>query len=819
MTEPLGLSGIRLRKGFFLLLALICAVLPSSAWGANCYLTDYKVIPYAGDAGLVPLKVIAFGTSLTWGDGLKEESTYRYLVASYVGQQTKRTVAVWTFAHSAAYLTDASDAGTLALSAAPSKGDLNGSIPAVEPVTGQADDGQADCALNRKDSLRSADLILLDGCINEVNAVLIVAPWTKDVEGKTQKYCQNMQPVLGKLVTSFPKATIMVVNYYPIVSQNSSILGRNPTHRLETFAAKVNRSQKTQESKDYEVHPLTPLAEKNVMADNSELFYQTSKRVISDAIDAINSANPPIPGEPLRAVSVTLPEPSVSTVVQGARTVDLDWAYGAPKTHLWLLPFPLFLGLGINRDDKFVPRWWECLFHYPFFSIDRFVNEVNAGFHPTTLGAATYAKSIEDAIPPNAWKAWETRGNPCPPVPPGSGIQPAYSDLTPEQQNLFESFYKPSGCNPTDVWGNLSVSQRLEFAGGTQALYSLGDGLVTSTLNGLDPDSVDNMSPDATSIVGSVPFTDSQYQFHIDVTWTGTAPDSFKGLSGWSEHISWLHPGMYGYQQNKDDIYSDGIVVLFKTNDPTNTGQFHIDMRFFDHFAVDNGNIAANYETYSRWYGKINGYTPSPEAHALVSQAAISIPRVRKSTAAPSPNLRQSITGFLTAWYIDQDTNALNSFVAQDNMDTYYNSRPVEPSPAPMPWNQIFERAFVKPQSTSHANALGQVIGYDPPSLAPGSKPLTCLNTGRDGRTVDPFAIIDISSLPPGSLLPVPSASTDSSFRAHLVSAYGGSHGNLAVVVYMVKPNTGFVREAAVTYWIREAENGPWELAGYSGVD
>ena len=153
--------------------------LPSGAWGANCYLTDYKVIPYAGDASLVPLKVIAFGTSLTRGYGLKEESTYRYLVASYVEKNTERTISTRTFAHSAAYLTDASDAGTLALSAAPSKGDLNGTIPAVEPASGQADEGQADCALKRKDSLQNADLILLDGCINEVNAVLIVAPWTK----------------------------------------------------------------------------------------------------------------------------------------------------------------------------------------------------------------------------------------------------------------------------------------------------------------------------------------------------------------------------------------------------------------------------------------------------------------------------------------------------------------------------------------------------------------------------------------------------------------------------------------------------------------
>lgn len=494
-----------------------------------------------------------------------------------------------------------------------------------------------------------------------------------------------------------------------------------------------------------------------------------------------------------------------------------DWAYGAPKTHLWLLPFPLFLGLGINRDDKFVQRWWECLFHYPFFSIDRFVNEVNAGFHPTKLGAETYATSIENAIPASALNAWKSPGNPVCPKPTVSVVQPAYSYLSPEQKALFQSSYTPASCNPTDVWGNLSASQRLEFAGGTQALYSLGNPLIASAVKGLDLDAYLNMDPDETPIVGSVKDAQSQYQFHIDVTWTDTAADSFKHLKGWTEHISLLHPGMYGYQQNKDDIYSDGVVVLFKKYDPTNTGQFHIDMRFFDHFAVDNGNIAANYPTYSGWYGAIPGYSPPLEAHAIVGQAQIS--RLRESTATPSPNLQESVTGFLTAWYIDQDIDGLKSFVALDDMVTYYNSQPAKSSPAPASWNQIFEQAFVKPQLTPHATSLVQVIGYEPPGLAPGSTPLTYLNKGSDDRPVDPFAIIDLSSLPPGSLLPLPSAAPDSSFRAHLVSAYGGSHNNLAVVVYIVKPNSGFVREAAVTYWIRENENGPWKLAGYHGAD
>ena len=302
--------------------------------------------------------MLAFGTSLTWGDGLKQECTYRYLVAGEISERTHRSVELWTFAHSAAYLTDAADAGALALSARPSKGDLNGSIASVSSAGTTSNDGQAECALSSIGSLQDADLIVLDGCVNEVNAVLIVAPWTPSskIVDDTRVFCGRMKEVLDKLEAQFPKAIIVVVNYYPIVSDKSNVFGHTGTHRLAGFATKQYRSQRAGQIQAYKKQKLSQVEEKNIMADNSEVFYQTSKQVLSDAINAANPIAAP------RVFAATLPEPS--TDPDGHSTVDPNWAYGAPKTHLWLLPLPLFFGLALNPDEKFAERWWLCLSSY-----------------------------------------------------------------------------------------------------------------------------------------------------------------------------------------------------------------------------------------------------------------------------------------------------------------------------------------------------------------------------------------------------------------------------------------------------------------------
>lgn len=73
--------------------------------------------------------VIAFGTSLMWGNGLKERDTFRYLVADWLATNTSRAVLLTTYAHSAAVLKDAGDEP---MNPAPTIGDLNNAVPSVD---------------------------------------------------------------------------------------------------------------------------------------------------------------------------------------------------------------------------------------------------------------------------------------------------------------------------------------------------------------------------------------------------------------------------------------------------------------------------------------------------------------------------------------------------------------------------------------------------------------------------------------------------------------------------------------------------------------
>lgn len=158
--------------------------------------------------------------------------------------------------------------------------------------------------------------------------------------------------------------------------------------------------------------------------------------------------------------------------------------------------------------------------------------------------------------------------------------------------------------NHSGNWDSLNASEQLEFAGATQALDSwprFTPGMPTS-----QPGLNELVVVDA--IHGAIRNAPSQDQFNLEVEWTPQAKRAFASASGWGTHQSQLHPGMHGYQQNKDGDPFLGIVVLFSDGDIIK-GQFHIGFRtVFGHYFPNNGNIAANYGKYCDWFGNIEGY-------------------------------------------------------------------------------------------------------------------------------------------------------------------------------------------------------------------
>jgi hypothetical protein len=339
-----------------------------------------------------PVKIIAVGTSLMWGNGLKEKDTFRHLVANWVAERTGQPVMLTTFAHSAALLGPPVPGTVLEGDANWGVGDLNYSVPSVSE--------QIDCAASLPDTT-DVDLILLDGCINEVGAETIPLPWTdpNDLKHRTQTACGGtMKTALTHVAKVYPKATVIVVGYFPLVSGQSITGWFHGTQRLKKHAVKVYSARHKGQPRS-QGPKLSKSADRDRMADNSELFYQTSKQEIFNAIDDVDKNILHVQ----QIIFAPLPE---VTLADGTRTVDPNFAFGAPEHRLWWVPIPILWHWAFFRDDKYGIRHDECGKYVTNFE-EKLVCPVNSSFHPNVAGAKMYADSITAVIPLDLLKHWQ----------------------------------------------------------------------------------------------------------------------------------------------------------------------------------------------------------------------------------------------------------------------------------------------------------------------------------------------------------------------------------------------------------------------------
>ena len=365
-------------------LLLMALAMSTSVFAGDCYLTD--VHPFGSDIApktpVPPLTVVAFGTSVTWGDGLHQKNTFRYLVSSWLAQATGRRVLLWTFAHSDSYLVEI--AGDKEYSPDPNNGALNGNYPTV--------DQQIDCAANEF-GLGGANLILVEGCANEIDTKYKRLVWfgtdPEVIRQDASRHCMRpMRDELFKLQRVFPQATIVVSGYYPLFSSSSFIKKDRGLKRMFRFSAAQMPASTAPVPKGWP-------AIKDRLVAISDTFYTTTRRALGDAVAAVG-------GSQARVFYAGLPE------VNG--TVDPNWAYLAPETHQWRIPIPYLAWLSSSfvshPDEEFANRNRACLSFYKK-PLDKFLCQTNTGFHPNVKGAEAYASAIESAIPATALAGWK----------------------------------------------------------------------------------------------------------------------------------------------------------------------------------------------------------------------------------------------------------------------------------------------------------------------------------------------------------------------------------------------------------------------------
>ncbi|HSP62351.1 MAG TPA: SGNH/GDSL hydrolase family protein [Pyrinomonadaceae bacterium] len=271
----------------------IILVLSSSVFGQT-QLTPNK-------PGEPQLNLLVLGDSIMWGQGLNEQHKAWYQVKTWLKENTNRDVREHVEAHSGAVV-GVNDASPWNYS--PPDGEISSAVPTVNH--------ELDRALKSYANPSQVDLVLVDGCINDVDIrnLLNAANSSDDVKRMATEKCGlPMQALLRRVAYSFPSAHVIVTGYFPIVSENT------PNSLLMKGMARMF----------YQPGPKPAKLKQRDLRENliavSRAWYQSSNAALGDAVDKVR-ADLATKGSRQRIMFVEIPFPP-------------EYSFNAPETRLW----------------------------------------------------------------------------------------------------------------------------------------------------------------------------------------------------------------------------------------------------------------------------------------------------------------------------------------------------------------------------------------------------------------------------------------------------------------------------------------------------
>lgn len=160
--------------------------------------------------------IVSVGDSVLWGQGLREAEKFDRLLADARSEELLR------LAHSGAILGSEDEPPA-------STSDVHPEIPVSCPSLWQQVRG---CR-----RWQEAEVVLLNGGMNDVDLRRILHPWTSPAElaPEIDRVCRGqMQALLLHIADRLtrPEARIVVLGYYPILSRQSRYPGRRHAHTL-----------------------------------------------------------------------------------------------------------------------------------------------------------------------------------------------------------------------------------------------------------------------------------------------------------------------------------------------------------------------------------------------------------------------------------------------------------------------------------------------------------------------------------------------------------------------------------------------------------
>jgi lysophospholipase L1-like esterase len=211
--------------------------------------------------------VLVLGDSISWGQGLREEHKAWYLVKTWLETTIGRPVTETVLAHSGAvigYVGDSNGDPLPVLS-----GEVNRGLPSVHD--------QIDYALRSFVDPGKVDLVLVDGCINDLDArrLLNAVNTPAEIGQLAREKCGTpAEGLLRRITGSFPNAHVIVTGYYPILSERTAndFFMRALAKRLYTGSATL---------KDKEL--------RSRLIDINREWYQTSNQMLAAATAKVDA--------------------------------------------------------------------------------------------------------------------------------------------------------------------------------------------------------------------------------------------------------------------------------------------------------------------------------------------------------------------------------------------------------------------------------------------------------------------------------------------------------------------------------------------------
>jgi lysophospholipase L1-like esterase len=182
--------------------------------------------------------LLVLGDSIAWGQGLREEHKAWYLVKTWLERNGGRPVRERVEAHSGAVIGSVGDS---AGNPVPMQdGEVNRGLPSVND--------QIENALRSYVDPAKVDLVIVDGCINDLDArrLLNAVNTPEGIREVAQQKCgPPMEALLGRITRAFPSAHVVVTGYYPILSESteSDLFMRALAKRFYTGTARMSDKQ------------------------------------------------------------------------------------------------------------------------------------------------------------------------------------------------------------------------------------------------------------------------------------------------------------------------------------------------------------------------------------------------------------------------------------------------------------------------------------------------------------------------------------------------------------------------------------------------